>query len=148
MIYATDFIDGKIARKFSACSNIGAVFDVLADLLFLLASGIAFITIGTYPAWMLTVLIGKFLEFCCTSVYVKKSNSDQQNVFTFDKLGRKVVILIYALPCISIILQSLIPYVWILPVMNLLCIPITIGAMVSSIQRIKVCIRVKDTIYT
>ena len=38
LIFLTDFLDGKIARFYGNTSNFGAIFDILADLFYIVTS--------------------------------------------------------------------------------------------------------------
>lgn len=146
-VCATDLIDGKLARKYSACTSIGAIFDVLADLFFLMTASISLILVNAYPAWMLIVIIGKFLEFWCTSSFIRRNRIYKEHVFMFDSLGRKVVVLFYVLPYIALFSANYLTRDTALIVINLLCAPITVGAVISSMKRIKVCVKFRSSIY-
>lgn len=45
-IYLTDFLDGKLARKWNACSKAGEVLDVLADLGYMTSQYCLIIKVG------------------------------------------------------------------------------------------------------
>ncbi len=141
LIGLSDFIDGKLARKYEACTKGGAVLDVFADLLFMISASGALIMIEAFPAWMLAVILVKFIEFWCTSSYARKSISYNKNTFMFDTLGRKIAVLFYLLPYLSIVLNYAIFKLWSPYVLNVLCVMISLGAIVSSARRIKVCLR-------
>lgn len=139
LICLTDLVDGRLARRFSVCTSFGAVLDTLADLFFILAVSSSLVFAELFPVWMLLVYIGKFLEFWATSSFLRR-NHRQNHVFMFDSLGRKIAVLFYVLPYIAILLSAFLANATVLLTMHLLCIPITVGAFLSSLSRIRSCI--------
>lgn len=146
-ICMTDLIDGKLARKLLACSNFGAVLDVLADLFFLMTVCITLTAAEMFPVWMLVVMIGKFLEFWYTSSLARRNSENGNHIFLFDSLGRKVAVMFYILPYIAILLSAGLEDNLALSIMKLICIPITTGAIISSYLRIRACMELKK-VYT
>ncbi len=147
MIGLSDLMDGFLARNLSACSTLGAILDVLMDLYFIVAASVSLIIIKEYPAWMLAVIIGKFLEFWLTSSYVRRQEKYGENIFLFDPIGRKVAVLFYVLPYAVILISDLLPKEISTSVLNLFCISILAGAVISSVNRVKSCIEGRSTIY-
>lgn len=141
LICMTDFFDGKLARRLSVSSKMGAVFDVLTDLLFIFSSCTALIIIKEFPIWMLAVIVAKFLEFCITSSVARKMRNQSNNIFMFDRLGRIVVVLYYVLPYIALLLDYFIVEEFVLLILNVICFSLAIASAISSVQRINVCIR-------
>ncbi|MCK4499660.1 CDP-alcohol phosphatidyltransferase family protein [Candidatus Babeliales bacterium] len=65
----TDFLDGFLARKFNAETQFGALFDPVADKIFLVSSFAAIVfssPIPLVPVWFLYFLV--FREFCLLSL--------------------------------------------------------------------------------
>lgn len=57
----TDFVDGKIARKYHQVSDFGKFLDPLADKLLVLSAMTIFTSWGLFPAWaLMTVLTREF----------------------------------------------------------------------------------------
>lgn len=129
LIGLSDFIDGKLARKLCAVSKNGAIFDVVADLFYIISTTGVLIYRGMMPGWFLLVIGGKFLEFLLTSRYLKKY-SNSEDVFISDKLGRGVAIMFYGMPYISILADGIVP---------ILCTIIALLSILSSAQRVKSC---------
>lgn len=145
LICITDLADGKLARGLDVSSKTGAYLDVLADLFFMLSAGIALSINNHYPLWMLAIIIGKFLEFWYTSSLVRKSGSKENNVFLSDRLGRKVATAFYMLPYIVIVSGCCFAEKISILVINMICITITAGAGMSSMKRIRICMRYRSS---
>jgi len=146
LIFATDLLDGRIARFYGNASNFGAVFDILADLFYVVSSYIVLYTFHVLPIWFLFVMLFKFIEFAVTSFFLKKPGS-RESIFVFDFIGRVVAVLFYIIPILiymSIQISQLLYYLSI----NVLIYIITLAAVISSLYRLWNCIKVcvtKDT---
>lgn len=139
MVCATDFFDGKLARKLKSTTKFGAIFDIVADLFFIVTAYSALIMRNIIPAWVLAMVLLKFAEFCITSFVAKKTGKCKNSVFFFDILGRIVVLFFYTLPAQMILvyyLFSALSY----PIVNIIGIILTIMACISSFYRIKMCL--------
>lgn len=98
-IVSTDFIDGKIARKFNVSTKFGAMMDVLADMFFITASLFTLYKNSYIYPNLLFIVIFKFVEFIYTSHRYRKS------ILLFDKFGRKLAVFFYILPILSPLLK-------------------------------------------
>jgi len=56
---ATDWLDGKIARRWNQMSQLGALLDPAADRLYILATLIGLTVRGVVPWWITAVLVGR-----------------------------------------------------------------------------------------
>ncbi|MCI1946263.1 CDP-alcohol phosphatidyltransferase family protein [Clostridium luticellarii] len=97
-ICISDFIDGYIARKFNCTSAEGARFDILADLFFLVSSYITLVALRILPLWFLIFICLKFVEFLCTSNFIKRHDRLSIHPFIFDRLGRIVAVMFFIVP--------------------------------------------------
>lgn len=55
----TDFLDGKIARKYNLVTNFGKFMDPLADKVLVCAGMICLIEMGKLPAWAVIIIIAR-----------------------------------------------------------------------------------------
>lgn len=110
LIAVSDYLDGKLARKYGVQTGIGAMLDVMADFFFIIAACLSLSFRGLFPRWMLAVIIFKFLEFWITSTIFNRSDKNT-TVFLFDPLGRIVAVLFYLLPILMLLLHLCLPVI-------------------------------------
>ena len=53
----SDYLDGKIARRFGSTSRLGTLLDPAADRLYIVATVAALTDLGTLPIWLAVVLV-------------------------------------------------------------------------------------------
>src|SRR6476660_1649622 len=58
---ATDWFDGRIARRSGQTSSLGSLVDPVADKLLVLATLIVLIDQGVFPAWMIALIVAREL---------------------------------------------------------------------------------------
>jgi len=63
----TDWVDGRLARRFNATSAIGEHLDVIADFIIILSAFIAFVFAGFYSYWVPVIIVLMFVLFYVTS---------------------------------------------------------------------------------
>ena len=63
---ASDYFDGKIARKFGQFSRLGQLLDPAADRLYILATLLALVARDGLPLWWALTLIGRDAVLACT----------------------------------------------------------------------------------
>ena len=62
----TDFLDGRIARKYKCESDFGRLMDPLADKIFIVATFIMLVDYNLMPAWIVIVVLAR--EFLVTGL--------------------------------------------------------------------------------
>jgi len=62
----TDLLDGYLARRWKQITTVGTLLDPIADKLLISAALIALVQVGTVPAWMVIVVVGR--EFAVTGL--------------------------------------------------------------------------------
>ncbi|MCX7772936.1 MAG: CDP-alcohol phosphatidyltransferase family protein [Clostridia bacterium] len=134
VIGLSDWLDGRLARRFHAETRVGAVLDVAADLAFMILSYSALCQRGLLPAGVLVLVIYKFAEFCTTS-YLASRGKNGKSVFISDPLGRAAAFLFYTLPAAVAMVQIVIPRFNSLLLLAYLCVLIPLVGL-SSIRRI------------
>jgi len=150
VIYGTDIMDGMLARRWHAATRTGALFDLAADIWFVVLSCSALVIEGLMPFWFLLAAAFKFAEFAATSYFLSGSGSGQGQNHTislpevprspvFDTVGRLSGILFMAAPVPAILLNRVMP----LAIASLLCtslaVCICILSLVSSCRRLYLC---------
>lgn len=138
-IFLTDFLDGKIARLCGITSCFGAVFDVCADMFYILSSYILLCYLKIMPLWFLVIIISKFIEFTITSHLIKKMVIGS-SVFVFDFVGKLVAVLFYLVPLVTYVSFHFSKFIYLFTV-NLLLYIITLLTIVSFSHRILNCVK-------
>ena len=138
LICISDLIDGKIARKTSQTSTIGAKLDVFADLFYIIISYITLILFNALPLWFLVFTLMKFSEFVITSNFIKRHNKSAKHSFVFDKIGRLVSVTFFIIPGIICLYKCLSPY-GTGTLVSCLLYTILAAGLYSSYLRIKNC---------
>ncbi|HZK61699.1 MAG TPA: CDP-diacylglycerol--glycerol-3-phosphate 3-phosphatidyltransferase [Anaerovoracaceae bacterium] len=62
----TDYLDGKIARKYNLVTNFGKIMDPLADKILVISALVCLVDSGQVAAWMLIVILAR--EFTVTGL--------------------------------------------------------------------------------
>ena len=70
----TDFLDGKIARKYNLVTNFGKFMDPLADKLLVCSALICLIALDRIPAWIVIVIISR--EFIISGFRLIAADND------------------------------------------------------------------------
>ncbi|MDI6617819.1 MAG: CDP-alcohol phosphatidyltransferase family protein [Clostridiales bacterium] len=142
LIGTSDYLDGKLARKFGAQTDIGAIMDVMTDLFFIVAACLSLSFRNLFPLWMLVVILSKFLEFWVTSLIFNRSDKNTI-IFLFDPFGRIVAVLFYLLPILMLLLPLCLPDVAHRGALVMVCIGITGLTILSSTWRISSVVNCK-----
>lgn len=68
----TDYLDGKIARKFNQISRVGQILDPLADRLYIFATLFGLLIRGIIPWWIVILLVGRDLVLAVVMAILKR----------------------------------------------------------------------------
>jgi CDP-diacylglycerol--glycerol-3-phosphate 3-phosphatidyltransferase len=93
---ATDYLDGKIARRYNQYSRIGSVLDPAADRLYILAAIIALTARDIVPWWLAVALVARDLALAPTLPVLKRYGYGPLPVHFVGKAA--TLSLLYALP--------------------------------------------------
>ena len=138
LIYLTDFLDGRLARRWGCPSRFGMIFDVAADFFYITSFNLTLVAYGVLPLWYAAAVACKFLEFLVTSAYMNQRRVEKQG-FVFDRIGKITAAGFYALPLAAYLCSVLSPSLY--QVVNPYGLVGVVGmAVVSSAWRIASCI--------
>lgn len=68
----TDYLDGKIARRFDMESRLGAILDPMADRLYIAATVVCLAIRGILPLWVVIVLVARELFILAMAPTVRR----------------------------------------------------------------------------
>ncbi len=97
-IALSDFLDGKIARRWICQSYIGVILDVAADSFYILLSLVLLNFYHIIPIWFTAIVILKLVDFILSSRIFLVGKKGQ---FVFDFLGRLTAVGFYILPVLA-----------------------------------------------
>lgn len=92
----TDYLDGKIARRFNQFSRVGAVLDPAADRLYILAAIIALTVRHIVPWWLAAALVARDVALAPTIPVLRRHGYGPLPVHFIGKAA--TLNLLYALP--------------------------------------------------
>jgi cardiolipin synthase len=92
----TDYLDGKIARRYNQTSRIGALLDPAADRLYILATLIALTVRGIIPIWLAALLVGRDLVLAIALIVLHRRGVGPPEVTYLGKAA--TLSLLYAFP--------------------------------------------------
>lgn len=72
LAYATDLLDGWVARRRNEISEAGKIIDPLADKVFVGAVVIALTWLGRLPLWFVSAVIARDILIFCTGIWATK----------------------------------------------------------------------------
>lgn len=96
----SDYLDGKIARKFNQISRVGQILDPLADRLYILATLVGLLLRGIIPWWLVAALVLRDVVLLCFIPALKKRGLTGLPVHFIGKAA--TFCLFYAFPMILI----------------------------------------------
>jgi CDP-diacylglycerol--glycerol-3-phosphate 3-phosphatidyltransferase len=138
IVFASDYMDGKIARRINGITRFGAVFDITADLIYIAATYGILVYLNIAPFWFLIVILLKFLEFIVTSRIIKKY-SNSKSLFVFDFAGRITALMFYGAPLVIFLSYNLSMPIYRL-IDSVILYLILITMIVSTVYRVWRCL--------
>ncbi len=140
VICLTDIFDGLTARMLGACTRVGAIMDVIADLFYIVSSLVVLNIMHMAPFWLTLLVLFKFAEFCGTSSILRKDSTE--SIFVSDLPGRICAVLFYIMPGIICLLHQL-TFVGSSIVVTILQIMTIITALSSTCLRCLKCMKIE-----
>ncbi len=110
LIFISDLVDGKIARKLKATSKVGEFLDVFADLGYILFMSTILTIKHILPGYFLFLVCTEFIAFIITSQYLKEEN----RYFVFDQVGKGLAVIYYILPIIMYVTNIYVSWVYVI----------------------------------
>ena len=105
LIIFSDFIDGKLARKYDVTSKIGQILDVHLDFIYIMVSTSILALYNKLDLYFVVVIVYKFLEFIITSkIFKGRFKNKKSENFYYDNLGMIASGMYYIIPLIVICL--------------------------------------------
>jgi cardiolipin synthase len=92
----TDYLDGKIARRFNLTSRLGALLDPAADRLYVLATLVALTVRGIVPVWLSGSIVGRDLILAVGLLALRRHGHPPPEVTWLGKAA--TLNLLYAFP--------------------------------------------------
>lgn len=99
IIFMTDILDGKLARKLHLETKAGEIIDVLADMAYIFSMSVIMGRGNIIPAYFLILVCTEFLIFIITSRYIRQ----ESRYLIFDVLGRILAAIYYVTPIVMYI---------------------------------------------
>lgn len=96
----TDYLDGKIARRFKLVSRLGQLLDPASDRLFILAALIGLVVRGVIPWWLLVVIFGRDVMLAVLGIILANHGYGPLPVHHLGKIA--TFALLFALPVLMI----------------------------------------------
>lgn len=141
LVLFSDFIDGKLARKYKVTSTIGQNLDIYLDFTYIIVSITILCVYNEINFYFVIVVIYKFLEFIVISrVFRGKYKCIKGNDYYYDLLGQLASVSFYIVPLVVICFRYFHCYYGTV-IINLIVICITVFTCISSIVKIISCIK-------
>jgi cardiolipin synthase (CMP-forming) len=100
----TDYLDGKIARRFNLTSKLGALLDPAADRLYILATLIALTLRGIVPIWLSGGIVGRDLVLSMGLIVLHRHGHPPPEVHFLGKAA--TLNLLYAFPLLLLSVED------------------------------------------
>lgn len=71
VVSATDFVDGRLARRWDQVTRLGTMLDPVADRLLILAAAVAVVVKGIMPLWLIGLIVLREVLVSVWTMYLK-----------------------------------------------------------------------------
>lgn len=92
----TDYLDGKIARRFNVTSRLGTLLDPAADRLYILATLVALTIRGIVPWWLAALIVARDVVLGVSLLVLRRHGHPPPDVTYLGKAA--TLCLLYAFP--------------------------------------------------
>ena len=105
LIFASDIIDGMLARHLKSVTEIGEMLDIIADIFYVLVTTYLMSLKNIIPGYYIYLVTAEFIIFIVTSKYLK----NRKTYVAFDMFGRCLAAIYYIVPSIIYIANIINP---------------------------------------
>jgi cardiolipin synthase len=95
VIGATDWIDGKLARRLGQVSTVGKIIDPVADRMLVVAAVVVTLWVGAIPVWFGTLTLAREVFISLTVVALASLGAKRIDVLFIGKAGAMALMMAY-----------------------------------------------------
>ena len=139
LIIFSDFIDGKLARRYKVATQIGQLLDIYLDFVYIFAGLVTLCGYDLINFYFIIVIVYKFLEFVLRSRLLKSKvkfkGNKGQNYF-YDLLGTLASGFYYVIPLI-VVTFNYFDYIYSGELIEAILVFVTTVTVISSFVKLK-----------
>lgn len=139
LIIFSDFIDGKLARRYKVATQIGQLLDIYLDFVYIFAGLVTLCVYDLINFYFIIVIVYKFLEFVLSSRLLKSKvkfkGNKGQNYF-YDLLGTLTSGFYYVIPLI-VVTFNYFDYIYSGELIEAILVFVTTVTVISSFVKLK-----------
>ncbi|NME82091.1 CDP-alcohol phosphatidyltransferase family protein [Clostridium sp. SM-530-WT-3G] len=139
LIIFSDFIDGKLARRYKVATQIGQLLDIYLDFVYIFAGLVTLCVYDLINFYFIIVIVYKFLEFVLSSRLLKSKvkfkGNKGQNYF-YDLLGTLASGFYYVIPLI-VVTFNYFDYIYSGELIEAILVFVTTVTVISSFVKLK-----------
>jgi phosphatidylglycerophosphate synthase len=151
MIFASDILDGRIARHFGTVSRFGSVLDIFADVFYVVTVTTALVVREIIPIIILVCMVTEFVVYFVTARMLGHrvaiapytlSAPSPLHPLPIERIGKSVVLFYFAIPPLALLVRWTIFAEWPIQAITVLCLALT---AIAVINRLKMVAQSRDT---